>query len=70
MRVFFSIREFWLNLRHVEETELPLTPSTTSVTTEDLVDTSIYPINLYEFFIHVFTANCDLVSCKVVVGET
>lgn len=49
MRVFFSIREFWLNLRHVEETELPLTPSTTSVTTEDLVDTSIYPINLYEF---------------------
>lgn len=70
MRVFFSIREFWLSLRHEEETELPLTPSTTSVTTEDLVDTSIYPINLYEFLFMFFTANCDLVSCKVVVGET
>lgn len=70
MRVFFSIREFWLNLRHEEETELPLTPSTTSVTTEDLVDTSIYSINLHEFIIHVFAGNCDLVSCKVVIGET
>ena len=41
MRVFFAIRDFFLTLNEKQETRLPLTPYTTSVVTEDIVDTSM-----------------------------
>ena len=41
MRVFFAIRDFSLTLNEKQETRLPLTPYTTSVVTEDIVDTSM-----------------------------
>lgn len=53
MRVFFAIRDFSQTLNEEQETRLPLTPYTTSVVTEDIVDTT----------------NCDLVLCSVVTGE-
>ena len=42
MRVFFSIRKLCQSMYREKETYLPLTPSTTSVVTEDVIDTSEY----------------------------
>ena len=42
MRVFFAIRKLFQSMRLEKEQHLPLTPSTTSVVTEDVIDTSMF----------------------------
>ena len=39
MAVFFGLRELQQQITHQEETVLPLTPSTTTAVTGDIIDT-------------------------------
>ena len=81
MRVFFAVRSLWLALTRQEERDLPLTPPHTSAKVDEIVDTSGWcgfggvgwcPLIMSDncfFPLPLSVANCDLVACRVVVGD-